>query len=259
MVSVPPLPPESILFTMNIPCIHSRIPNDGEILLLPLISLVYQVEQSDEVNTLINEVNKEYPFWRPHQDKEYQFGSIHAMPKEEHHEDSIGVLDDIQQNISNVESKNYDGPSESIYQSSTEAVPTTIPAPVICADTVSIKTGSSNSIAATVAAAAADLYANDLAITDPGMVSNEDGNLVLIADNDNDNNPPLLPPEQNLPCMHSINDEVYEEYSFWRPHQDKEYSVDSIPVSYKIDNAKYYSSTTLAISVHVSSHLSTLN
>ena len=49
----PSLPPES-----NTPCIHFiNITND---------SLV-----SDEVNALIEEVNEEYPFWRPHRDEEY--------------------------------------------------------------------------------------------------------------------------------------------------------------------------------------------
>ena len=215
--------------------------------------MVCRVGQSDEVNTLIDEVNEEYPFWRPHQDKEYPFFSIHASTKEVHHEDLI-----------------------------------------------------------------ADLYANDLAITDPGVVLNEDGNSVLIADDDDDNNPPPLPLEPNLPCMHfiigevnedfqfwtdipngephsdnmynntvqnqannnmptngeslllrsfedldrrdneastndtvleqsnevhTLIDEVNEEYSFWRSHQDKEYPVDSIPVSHEIDTAKYHSST----------------
>ena len=61
-VSPPPLLPESTLYTMNIPCIHSSILNDGEILVLPLFSLVYRVEQSNDVNSLIDEVNEEYPF-----------------------------------------------------------------------------------------------------------------------------------------------------------------------------------------------------
>ena len=47
-ISLPPLPPESTLYTLNKPCIHSSIPNNGEILSLPVFSLVYQVEQSDE-------------------------------------------------------------------------------------------------------------------------------------------------------------------------------------------------------------------
>ena len=41
-INIPPLPPESSAYTMNIPCIC--IPNDGEILLLPLLSPVYQVD-----------------------------------------------------------------------------------------------------------------------------------------------------------------------------------------------------------------------
>ena len=195
-VSPPLLPPEPTLYTMNIPCIHSSILNDGKILLLPLFSSVYRVEQSDEVNTLINKVNEEYSFWRPHRDKEHPVDSIHANTKEEHHgehhEDSIGVIDGIRQDILNVESKNYDdnydGPSESKYQSSTEAVPTTTPASVIRTDIVSTETGSSSSIAVVAAATAADSYANDLAITAPGVVSNEDANSILIADDDDDNN-----------------------------------------------------------------------
>ena len=61
-VNLPPLPPESPAYTTNIPCIHSNIPDNGEILSLPLISLVYRVKQSDEVKTLIEEVNEEYLF-----------------------------------------------------------------------------------------------------------------------------------------------------------------------------------------------------
>ena len=40
-INPPPLPLESPAYTINIPCIHSNIPNNGEILLLPLFSLVY--------------------------------------------------------------------------------------------------------------------------------------------------------------------------------------------------------------------------
>ena len=43
--------------------------------------------------------------------------------------------------------------------------------------------------------------------------------------------------------VHTLIDEVNEEYSFWRPHQNEEYPVDPIPVSYKIDTSKYHSST----------------
>ena len=49
-ISPPPLPPEPTLCTMNIPCIHSSIPNDGEILSLPLVSSVYRLEQSDDID-----------------------------------------------------------------------------------------------------------------------------------------------------------------------------------------------------------------
>ena len=55
------------------------------------------MNQSDEVNTLIDELNEEYPFWHPHQDKNYS-------DEEEHHEDSIGVLDGTRQDILNIES-----------------------------------------------------------------------------------------------------------------------------------------------------------
>ena len=58
-----------------------------------LIHEVYQVEQPNEVNTLIDEVIEDYSFWHSHQDKEYSIDSIHASTKEEHHKDSIGVLD----------------------------------------------------------------------------------------------------------------------------------------------------------------------
>ena len=37
----PPLPPESSAYAVNIPCIHSNVPNDGEILSLPLFSSLY--------------------------------------------------------------------------------------------------------------------------------------------------------------------------------------------------------------------------
>ena len=40
----PPLPPESPAYAINIECIYSNIPNDGEILSLPLISSVYRVK-----------------------------------------------------------------------------------------------------------------------------------------------------------------------------------------------------------------------
>ena len=60
------------------------------------------LEQSNEVNTLIDEVNEEYSFWCPHQDKEYPVDSIHTSTKEEYHEDSTGVLDDTRQDILNV-------------------------------------------------------------------------------------------------------------------------------------------------------------
>ena len=215
----PSLPPESPAYTTNIPCIHSNIPNDGEILLLPLISSVYRVEQSNnidnvksspecknsigdlngikdeyhqvkannkddevteqsnEVNTLINEVNEEYLFWRPHRDEEY---AVEEKPE------------------------------------------TTTTASVI--HTELTKTGSSDLIDVVTADAAVDLYANDLAITDPGVgvVPNEDANSVLIADDDNDNNLPPLPPGPNLPCIHSIIKEVNEEFQFWNDISNEE-------------------------------------
>ena len=182
-VNPPSLPPEP-----NMPCIYStNITQDGET--LPIFSLVYQLEQSNEVNTLIDEVNKEYSFWRPHQDNEYTIDLIHASTKEEHYEDLIWVSNGTRQDISNIESEhyddNYDGPSKSKHQSSTEAVPTTVPVPVICTDIVSTKTISLKLI---VTAAAADLYANDQAITNPGVVLNEDANSILIAAADNNNN-----------------------------------------------------------------------
>ena len=37
-VNHPPLPPESPVYTMNVLCIHSNIPNNGEILSLPVFS-----------------------------------------------------------------------------------------------------------------------------------------------------------------------------------------------------------------------------
>ena len=48
-VNLPPLPPESPAYAINIPCIHSNILIDGEMLSLPLFSLVYQVEQSNRM------------------------------------------------------------------------------------------------------------------------------------------------------------------------------------------------------------------
>ena len=56
---------------------------------------------------MIDEVNVEHSFWRPHQDEEYPVDTIHASTKEEHHEDSIGVLDGTRQDILNVEPENY--------------------------------------------------------------------------------------------------------------------------------------------------------
>ena len=55
-------------------------------------------------------------------------------------------------------------------------------------------------------------------------------------DRTDDTNPPSLPPEPNLPCIHSIPsdeikaliEEVNEEFLFWHPHRDKE--DDSAPV-----------------------------
>ena len=47
-VNPPPLPPESPAYAINMQCIHLNLPNNREILLLPLISLVYQVKQSDK-------------------------------------------------------------------------------------------------------------------------------------------------------------------------------------------------------------------
>ena len=205
----PSLSPEPTLYAMNIPCIHSSIPNDGEILSLPLVSSVYQLEQSDdidnakspfigdldEVDNLLDKMNEEYLFWRPHRDRDK--------------EDSVDS------------------------------------APVICTDIVSTETGSSNLIDVVPADAAADFYAIDLAITKPGagVVPNEDANSVLIADDDNDNNPPPLLPELNLPCIHSIIKEVNKGFQFWpaieeygtddpqRSHQDKEHPVDSVHAS----------------------------
>ena len=43
-VNPPPLPPESPAYAINIPRVHYNKPNNGEILSLPLFSLVYQVE-----------------------------------------------------------------------------------------------------------------------------------------------------------------------------------------------------------------------
>ena len=99
------------------------MPNDGEILTLllpssvyrveqlPLFSLEYRLEQSDKVNTLIGEVNEEYPFWRPLRDEKYP-----DEDEEHHHEDSTGFLDGTRQDIlnveSNVESENYDDKSK---------------------------------------------------------------------------------------------------------------------------------------------------
>ena len=73
----------------------------------------------------------------------------------------------------------------------------------------------------------------------------DDDNYGVVYDRTDDTNPPSLPPESNLPCIHSTNipsdevntliDEVNEEYLFWRPHQDKEHPVDSIHASSKED------------------------
>ena len=57
-----------------------------------LIDKVYRVEHSDEVNTLIDEVNEEYPFWCPDQGEKHPDDSIHIHTKEEFHEDSIGIF-----------------------------------------------------------------------------------------------------------------------------------------------------------------------
>ena len=66
-----PLPPESSTYNIIMLCTHlTNITNNG---------LVYQVEQSDEmnilidgkVNILIEEVNEKYPLWRPHRAEKY--------------------------------------------------------------------------------------------------------------------------------------------------------------------------------------------
>ena len=75
------------------------------------------LEQSNEVNSLFDEINAEYSFWPPHQNKEYPVNSICASTEEEYHEDLVGVLDGTRQDILNVESENYNdnyyGSSES--------------------------------------------------------------------------------------------------------------------------------------------------
>ena len=38
------------------------------------------MKQSDEVKTLIEEVNEEYLFWRPHQDERYTVGERIVLP-----------------------------------------------------------------------------------------------------------------------------------------------------------------------------------
>ena len=51
-INPPPLPPDSPAYAIDILCVHSNIPNNGEILLLPLFSPVYRVEQADEIDNV---------------------------------------------------------------------------------------------------------------------------------------------------------------------------------------------------------------
>ena len=46
-------------------------------------------------------------------------------------------------------------------------------------------------------------------------VPDDNDNYVLIYDRTDDANPPPLPPESNMPCMHSITREVNKEFKFW--------------------------------------------
>ena len=55
----------------------------------------------------------------------------------------------------------------------------------------------------------------------------------MICDRTDDDNPPSLPPESNMPCIQSIIGEVNEEYLFWHPHRDEEDPVDSNHASTK--------------------------
>ena len=153
----------------------------------------------------------------------------------------IGVLDGTRQDNLNAESEkyddNYDGLSKSKYQCSIEAIPTTTPAPVIRTDIVLTETGSSNSFAvaaitaaaAAAVATAADLYANDLAITNPGVVSNEDGNSILIADDDDNSNAKLkLDGENLIRILNGIQQEYLTEYetsSHGNNYYDNKYDV----------------------------------
>ena len=108
------------------------------------------------MNTLINEVNKEYLFWRPHQDEEYPVDSI-----------------PVSYEIDNAK-----------YHSSTEAVPTSTPVPVNCTDVVSNEDTSSNLTVVTVVTAAAAAATDDDdavvpiascdGVTDDGTTNNDD-------------------------------------------------------------------------------------
>ena len=127
---------------------------------------------------------------------------------------------------------NYDGPSEIKYQSSTEAIPTTIPAPVICTDIVWTKDFSSNlNVAATAAIDDDDdddnklnaklkldgknlignlngiqqeyLTAHDVSSYGNNYYNNIDKE-VNIYDRSNAENPPSLPPGSNMLYIHSI-------------------------------------------------------
>jgi len=58
-------------------------------------------------------------------------------------------------------------------------------------------------------------------------------NYGVSCDRTDDDNPPSLPPESNMPCIQSIIGEVNEEYLFWHPHRDEEDPIDSIHASTK--------------------------
>ena len=90
--------PPSLPQEPNMPCVHSTtITNDGKTLppfslvyqveqsdeVNTLIDKVYQVEQSDEVNTLIDEINEEYCFSIPTETTNIQLIQFMQVPKKD--------------------------------------------------------------------------------------------------------------------------------------------------------------------------------
>ena len=168
--------------------------------------MVYRVKQSNEVKTLIEEVDEEYLFWHPHQDEGYTIEERIVLPSllfqvvnddavmtedataEGKESENVSLnLDDVSATTTTTAADDIDNAK---FQYSTESVPTaaTTTAPVICMDSVSTKDVSSN-----LSVAVADDDDDDIVLENVRQYQHQ--------------------------RLNTLTEEVNEEYLFWCPHR----------------------------------------